>query len=65
MRPASAALQNYLAANDTFVVVDLYTFALPSGAVLRYSNLLDIASVASECGTLKDVPQLFFTARLM
>ena len=38
MRPASAALQSYLAANDTFVVVDLYTFALPSGAVLRYSG---------------------------
>lgn len=38
MRPASAALQNYLAANDTFLVIDLYTFALPSGEVLRYSG---------------------------
>jgi uncharacterized phage protein (TIGR02218 family) len=38
MRPASAALQSYLAANDTFVVIDLYTFALPSGVVLRYSG---------------------------
>jgi uncharacterized phage protein (TIGR02218 family) len=38
MRPASAALQSYLAANDGFVVIDLYTFALPSGAVLRFSG---------------------------
>ncbi|HEU0218300.1 MAG TPA: DUF2163 domain-containing protein [Stellaceae bacterium] len=38
MRPASAALQSYLAANDTFVVIDIYTFALSSGAVLRYSG---------------------------
>jgi uncharacterized phage protein (TIGR02218 family) len=38
MRPASAVLQSYLAANDSFTVVDLYTFALPSGAVLRYSG---------------------------
>jgi uncharacterized phage protein (TIGR02218 family) len=38
MRPASAALRDYLAANDSFVVSDLYTFALPSGAVLRYSG---------------------------
>jgi hypothetical protein len=38
MRPASAALQSYLAQNDAFVVIDLYTFALPSGAVLRYSG---------------------------
>jgi uncharacterized phage protein (TIGR02218 family) len=38
MRPASAALHSYLAANDTFLVIDLYTFALPSGAVLRYSG---------------------------
>ena len=38
MRPASAALQSYLAANDIFLVIDLYTFALPSGEVLRYSG---------------------------
>ena len=38
MRPCSAALKSYLAANDAFVVIDLYTFALPSGAVLRYSG---------------------------
>lgn len=38
MREASAALQNYLAQNDTFVIVDLYTFSLPSGTVLRYSG---------------------------
>ena len=38
MRPASTALRSYLAAYDTFVVIDLYTFALASGAVLRYSG---------------------------
>lgn len=38
MRPVSAALQSYLAANDSFVVIDLFTFALPSGEVLRYSG---------------------------
>jgi uncharacterized phage protein (TIGR02218 family) len=38
MRPATAALQSYLAANDSAVVIDLYTFALPSGGVLRYSG---------------------------
>jgi uncharacterized phage protein (TIGR02218 family) len=38
MRPASTALQRYLAANDSVVVIDLYTFALSSGAVLRYSG---------------------------
>src|ERR1051326_2577398 len=38
MRPASAALVNYLAQNDTVVIVDLYTFALPGGVTLRYSG---------------------------
>lgn len=38
MRPASAALHSYLVANDSFVVIDLYTFALPGGATLRYSG---------------------------
>ena len=38
MRPASTALTNYLAQNDTAVILDLYTFALPSGATLRYSG---------------------------
>lgn len=38
MRDASAALQAYLAQNDTFVIVDLYTFSLPNGSVLRYSG---------------------------
>ena len=38
MRAASAALQDYLAQNDNFVIVDLYTFSLPSGLVLRYSG---------------------------
>jgi uncharacterized phage protein (TIGR02218 family) len=38
MRPASTALQTYLAANDTVIVIDLYTFVLASGVVLRYSG---------------------------
>lgn len=38
MRPASAALINYLAQNDTVAIVDLYTFALPSGVTLCYSG---------------------------
>src|SRR5260221_9515720 len=55
MRPASAALQSYLASNDTFVVIDLYTFALPSGAVLRYSGwttLLTMPGTAFAAGSL-------------
>ena len=38
MRPCSAALAAYLAANDGVVIADLYTFALTSGEVLRYSG---------------------------
>src|SRR6266404_5027442 len=38
MRPCSASLAAYLAANDTFAIVDLYTFALATGEVLRYSG---------------------------
>src|SRR6266705_585472 len=40
MRPASTALTNYLnsAANLSVVQVDLYTFALSSGEVLRWSG---------------------------
>jgi len=38
MRPCSAALAAYLAANDTCVVADLYTVALASGEILRYSG---------------------------
>src|SRR3954469_12315037 len=38
MRPCSAALAGYLAANDTVIVADLYTFALADGAILRYSG---------------------------
>jgi uncharacterized phage protein (TIGR02218 family) len=38
MRPCSAALATYLAANDSFVIADLYTFALATGEVLRYSG---------------------------
>ena len=38
MRPCSAALAAYLAASDTFIVTDLYTFALATGEVVRYSS---------------------------
>jgi len=38
MRPCSAAHAAYLAARDTFIVTDLYTFALATGEVLRYSG---------------------------
>lgn len=38
MRACSAALAAYLAANDSVVLGDLYTFALASGEVLRYSG---------------------------
>jgi uncharacterized phage protein (TIGR02218 family) len=59
MRPASAALQSYLAANDTFLVIDLYTFALPSGEVLRYSGWttpLTIPGTAFAAGSLNYNP---------
>ncbi len=38
MRPCSAALAAYLAANDSAIIADLYTFALTSGETLRYSG---------------------------
>src|SRR5438270_11453353 len=38
MRPCTAALADYLAAHDTFAIADLYTFALPTGEILRYSG---------------------------
>ncbi len=38
MRRCSAALAAYLAAHDSVVIADLYTFALPSGETLRYSG---------------------------
>src|ERR1700676_4776958 len=45
MRPCSAALAAYLAANDTVVIADLYTFALASGEVLRYSGWTTAPSI--------------------
>jgi len=38
MRACSLALSDYLANNDNVVIVDLYTFALASGEVLRYAG---------------------------
>src|SRR5579872_280183 len=55
MRPASAALINYLAQNDTILIADLYTFALPSGVTLRYSGWttpLSIPGTAFPSGSL-------------
>ena len=55
MRPCSAALAAYLAANDTVVMADLYTFALPGGTVLRYSGWtapLSIPGTAFPSGSL-------------
>lgn len=55
MRPASTALQDYLAQNDNVVIVDLYTFSLPSGLVLRYSGwttALTIPGTAFPAGSL-------------
>lgn len=55
MRPCSAALAAYLAANDSVVVADLYTFALASGEVLRYSGwttALSIPGTAFPSGSL-------------
>jgi uncharacterized phage protein (TIGR02218 family) len=55
MRPCSAALAAYLAANDSFVIADLYTFALATGEVLRYSGWttpLAIPGTAFPAGSL-------------
>ena len=55
MRPCSASLAAYLAANDTFVIADLYTFALATGEVLRYSGWttpLAIPGTAFPAGSL-------------
>jgi hypothetical protein len=38
MRPCSAALAAFLATSDSAVIADLYTFALTSGEVLRWSS---------------------------
>ena len=59
MRSASAALQNYLAANDTLAVIDLYTFALQSGELLRYSGWTTPLSIP---GTLFPIGSLNFNA---
>ena len=59
MRPCSTALAAYLAANDTFVIADLYTFALATGEVLRYSGWitpLAIPGIAFPAGSLNYKP---------
>jgi uncharacterized phage protein (TIGR02218 family) len=38
VKPATAALQAYLTTNDTVEVIDLYTFSLADGQVLRYAD---------------------------
>ena len=55
MRPCSAALVAYLAANHTVIVTDLYAFALADGTVLRYSGWttpLSIPGTAFPSGSL-------------
>jgi uncharacterized phage protein (TIGR02218 family) len=55
MRDAAPALADYLAQNDTFVIADLYTFALPNGLTLRYSGwttALAIPGTAFPSGSL-------------
>ncbi len=47
MRSSSVALSDYLAANDSVVIADLYTFALASGETLRYSGWTGALSVPS------------------
>src|SRR5437763_3643031 len=45
MRPCTAHLAAYLAANDTCIVADLYTLALATGEVLRYSGWTTALSI--------------------
>ncbi len=55
MRPATPALVDYLAQNDSFVITDLYAFALPGGTVLRYSGgaaALTVPGTAFPAGSL-------------
>jgi uncharacterized phage protein (TIGR02218 family) len=59
MRPCSAALAAYLAANDTVIVADLYTFALATGEVLRYSGWTTPLSIP---GTLFSAGSLNYNA---
>lgn len=47
MRPCSAALAAFLAASESAVVADLYTFALVSGEVLRWSGFTTALTVAA------------------
>jgi hypothetical protein len=55
MRPCSPALADYLAVHDNAVIADLYTFALVSGEVLRYSGwttALSIPGIGFSSGSL-------------
>jgi hypothetical protein len=55
MRPCSTALAAYLATNDSVVIVDLYTFALASGEMLRYAGwttALTLPGTAFPAGSL-------------
>jgi hypothetical protein len=45
MRPCSAALAAFLPASDSAVIADLYTFALASGEVLRWSGFTTALTV--------------------
>jgi len=55
MKPASAALQAYLAEHDAVIVADLYAFRLADGTLLRYSGWttpLTIPGTAFPSGSL-------------
>jgi uncharacterized phage protein (TIGR02218 family) len=57
MRPCTPALAAYLAANDTMIVTDLYTVALATGEILRYSGwttALSIPGTLFPAGSLND-----------
>jgi uncharacterized phage protein (TIGR02218 family) len=59
MRPCSTVLAAYLAASDTFIVTDLYTFALATGEVLRYSGWTTVLQIP---GTLFPASSLNYNA---
>ncbi len=55
MRPCTPALAAFLAANDSAVIADLYTLALTTGEVLRYSGgttALTVPAAAFPAGSL-------------
>src|SRR5947208_15641933 len=60
MRPCTAQLAAYLVASDAVAVTDLYTFALATGEVLRYSGWTTALQIP---GTLFPADSLNYNAR--